>query len=90
MKKIFISLFLMLLLVSPLYALPKDSIVMTVAGHPVSLDEFLFIAHKNTNVDLSDKNSIDNFVTLFKNFKLKVAEAEEKGYDKFNSFKTEL
>jgi len=90
MKKIFISLFLFLLLVSPLYALPKDSIVMTVAGHPVSLDEFLFIAHKNTNVDLSDKNSIDNFVTLFKNFKLKVAEAEEKGYDKSDSFKTEL
>ncbi len=70
--------------------LPADSLVMTVAGKPVSLDEFLFIAQKNSEVDLSDRKSVENYVELFKNFKLKVAEAEAEGLDKTKAFKDEL
>ena len=51
-----------------------DSIIMTVAGKQIPLDEFLFIAQKNSEVDLSDRKSVENYVELFKNFKLKVSQ----------------
>lgn len=67
-----------------------DSVVMTVAGKQVSLSEFVFIAEKNGEVNLSDKKSVKEYVELFKNFKLKVAEAEELGLDKTQAFQKEL
>lgn len=70
--------------------LPADSVVMTVAGKPVSLDEFLFIAQKNSEIDLSVRKSVENYVELFKNFKLKVAAAEDAGLGKTKAFKEEL
>ncbi len=68
----------------------SDSVVMTVAGKQVPLSEFIFIAEKNGEVDLSNMKSIKNYVKLFKNFKLKVAEAESLGLDRTSSFKDEL
>ena len=68
----------------------KDSVVMTVAGKQIPLSEFIFIAGKNSEVNLSDKKSVEAYVELFKNFKLKVAEAEEQGLDKTKSFDEEL
>nr|WP_297903032.1 peptidylprolyl isomerase [uncultured Parabacteroides sp.] len=68
----------------------SDSVVMTVAGKQVPLSEFIFIAEKNGEVDLSDTKSVKNYVELFKNFKLKVAEAESLGIDQTTSFKNEL
>ena len=58
---------------------PADSVVMTVAGKQIPLDEFIFIAQKNSEVNLSDRKSVNAYVELFKNFKLKVAEAEDFG-----------
>ena len=68
----------------------RDSVVMTVAGKPVSIDEFVFMAEKNGAVNLSDRKERDSFVELYKNFKLKVAEAEAEGLDKTKSFAEEL
>ena len=68
----------------------SDSVVMTVAGKQVPLSEFIFIAEKNGEVDLSNTKSVKNYVELFKNFKLKVAEAESLGIDQTSSFKSEL
>ena len=56
-----------------------DSVVMTVAGKQVSLDEFVFMARKNGEVNLSDRKSLESYVELYKNFKLKVAAAEAAG-----------
>lgn len=67
-----------------------DSVIMTVAGKPVSLAEFRFIASKNNEIDFSNEESVKNYVELFKNFKLKVAEAEALGLDKNSSFEREL
>ena len=53
----------------------QDSVVMTVAGKPVKIDEFLFMAKKNGAVNLSDAKERASFVELYKNFKLMVAEA---------------
>lgn len=41
-------------------------------------------------MDLSNTKSVKNYVELFKNFKLKVAEAESLGIDQTSSFKSEL
>lgn len=67
-----------------------DSVVMTVAGKQVLLDEFVFMAKKNGEVDLSDRKSLNNYVELYKNFKLKVADAEAAGLDKTKQFADEL
>ena len=69
---------------------PADSVVMTVAGKQIPLDEFIFIAQKNSEVNLSDRKSVNAYVELFKNFKLKVAEAEDLELDKTKAFKDEL
>lgn len=67
-----------------------DSVVMTVAGKPVLIDEFVFMAKKNGEVNLSDRKSLENYVELYKNFKLKVADAEAAGLDKTKDFTDEL
>ena len=67
-----------------------DSVVMTVAGKQVSLDEFVFMARKNGEVNLSDRKSLENYVELYKNFKLKVVDAETAGLDKTKDFTNEL
>lgn len=83
-----ISLFL--LAGMSVFASERDSVVMTVAGKPVTVDEFLFMAKKNGAVDLSNPKEKDSFVELYKNFKLKVADAEAAGLDKTSSFSEEL
>ncbi len=67
-----------------------DPVVMTVAEKPVSLSEFLFIAQKDSSVDLNNRKSLKNYVELFKNFKLKVADAEAAGIQRSSSFSEEL
>ncbi len=67
-----------------------DSVIMTVAGKPIPLSEFVFIAQKNDEADFSNKKSMDEYMELFKNFKLKVAEAEAQGMDKTPAFDQEL
>lgn len=59
----------------------QDSVIMVVAGKQVALSEFLFIAQKNGTVDLSSEEELKGYVELFKNFKLKVTEAEALGMD---------
>lgn len=67
-----------------------DSVVMTVAGKDIPLSEFVFIARKNGEINLSDSKSVKDYVELFKNFKLKVAEGEALGLDQTTNFKKEL
>lgn len=89
MKKLFV--FALLFVCFTGYAQNQaDSVVMTVAGKTILLDEFLFIAEKNKEINLSDPKSLKSYVELFKNFKLKVADAEAAGLDKTKSFTDEL
>lgn len=68
----------------------KDPIVMTVNKKPVTKSEFLQIYLKNNNDPKFDKASLDEYLEMFKKFKLKVAEAEAKGYDTIPKLKREL
>jgi peptidyl-prolyl cis-trans isomerase SurA len=64
---------------------------MTIAGKQVFVGEFMNIYQKN-NVkgETIDKKSLNEYLDLFINFKLKVKQAEELGLDTVTSFKNEL
>lgn len=90
MKKVFV-LILLVLNCCLIYSQKKeDPVVMTIAGKEVPLSEFLFLAQKDEGVNLSDKKSLENYVEMFKNFKLKVAEAESKRFHESINFQEEL
>ncbi|MCL1937536.1 MAG: peptidylprolyl isomerase [Candidatus Azobacteroides sp.] len=89
MKKHVFSLVLFLLSIAG-FAQTNDPVVMKVNGKDVRKSEFEYIYHKNNSEDAIDKRSFDEYITLFKNFKLKVAEAESQGIDTTAAFKKEL
>lgn len=69
----------------------NDEVLMTIAGSKVSVGEFLNIYQKN-NVrnEPIDQKSLNEYLDLFINFKLKVKEAEDLGLDTVTAFQTEL
>lgn len=68
----------------------KEPILMEIDGKPVTKSEFLQIYLKNNTDPKYDKVSLDEYMELFKKFKLKVAEAEALGYDTIPKLKKEL
>ena len=86
--------FSLLLTVCSLSALlaqePSNKVLMTIDGKEVTLDEFERIYTKNNQQPAYDKASLDEYMQLFINFKLKVMEAEALGMDTLQSFITEL
>jgi peptidyl-prolyl cis-trans isomerase SurA len=88
MRKILLSLLAVVCLTCKAQK-TADSVIMTVGSKQVSLAEFEYIAHKNNEVDFSDSKSLMNYIELFRNFKLKVVEAESLGLDNRETFKQE-
>lgn len=73
------------------FAQDKDPVLMTIAGKNITRSEFQSIYNKNNPKSSdADSKSIDDYVQLFVNFKLKVKEAEEMGLDTTADFKNEL
>ena len=68
----------------------QDEVLMTINGKPVTKAEFEYIYNKNNSDNAIDKKTLDEYVDLFVNFKLKVAEAKSQGLDTMPSFKREL
>jgi peptidyl-prolyl cis-trans isomerase SurA len=92
MKKAFFAILLLCLGgLNVLFAQAPDPVLMTVAGEKVTSSEFLNVYMKN-NVkgDAMDRKSLEEYLDLYINFKLKVKEAEELGLDTATSFKNEL
>lgn len=67
-----------------------DETLMTINGKPVSAGEFLYIYEKNNQAGALDPKTMDEYLEMFINFKLKVAEAEAQGIDTTEAFKKEL
>lgn len=63
-----------------------DAVVMTVAGKDVTRTEFEYSFNKNNSEQTVDKKALDEYVQLFVDFKLKVAEAEAQKLDTMASF----
>jgi len=64
--------------------------LLTIEDEKVTVDEFLSIYNKNNTANVVDKKTIDEYLDLFVNFKLKVKEAESLGMDTAKKFVNEL
>ena len=79
-----------LVLSSAVFSQQKDPVLLEINGKPVTKSEFLQIYLKNNPDPKYDKASLDEYMELFKKFKLKVAEAEALRYDTIPKLKREL
>ena len=68
----------------------QNEVLMTINGEPITKAEFEYIYNKNNSDNAIDKKTLDEYIELFVNFKLKVAEAKAQGLDTTPSFKREL
>ena len=75
---------------TPLQPQSDDPIIMTVNGQPVLRSEFEYSYNKNNSEGVIDKKTVDEYVDLFINYKLKVAAALDAKYDTLTSFKNEF
>lgn len=68
-----------------------DPILMTINGKNVTKSEFEYSFHKNGNVEGAvEQKTVEEYVPMFINYKLKVAEAERLKLDTLSSFKKEF
>ena len=68
----------------------SDPTVMTINGQPVQRSEFEYSYNKNNSEGVIDKKTVEQYVDLFVNYKLKVAAALDAKLDTLNSFKKEF
>lgn len=87
-KKLIVALLLLSSTAS--FAQKKEDVIMKVGDKEISKSEFLQIYLKNNPDPKFDQATLDEYVELFRKFKLKVIEAEAKGYDTIPKLKNEL
>jgi len=65
--------------------------LLTINNTPISADEFISLYIKNTKATGAkiDKSTLDDYLNLFINFKLKVQAARDAGIDTLSSFRNE-
>ena len=68
----------------------NDPIVMSVNGEEVTRSEFEYSYNKNNTDLVVDKASLDEYVELFVNYKLKVAAAKDAQLDTMAAFQKEM
>lgn len=69
----------------------KDPVLLTIGGKNISKSEFEKIYKKNNTKDAAfDKKSLNDYLDLYINYKLKVTEAEAMRLDTGETFKNEL
>ena len=67
-----------------------DPVIMTINGQPVLRSEFEYSYNKNNSEGVVDKKTVDEYVDLFINYKLKAVAAKEAKYDTLKTFKDEF
>lgn len=87
MKKI--TLFFTLVIFTITIFAQKGNVLMTVGSKKITDNEFSYIYKKNNSDNLNEK-SLNEYLKLFKNFKLKVVEAEALKMDTAKAFVNEL
>ncbi len=71
-------------------AAQDDPVIMVVNGQPVPRSEFEYSYNKNNSEGVIDKKSVEEYVDLFINYKLKVFAALDARYDTLSSYKQEF
>jgi peptidyl-prolyl cis-trans isomerase SurA len=66
----------------------NSDVLFTISGTPVTVGEFRYIYEKNNanEKDLYSEKSVNEYLNLYTNFKLKVREAHEEGMDTLPKF----
>ena len=67
-----------------------NPVILTVNGEEIRKDEFIYTYTKNDKNAKFDRASLDDYMKLFVNYKLKVAEARDLGYDTIPELQREL
>lgn len=67
----------------------NSKVLMTLGNHRITTDDFVYLFLKNNTEQVNEQN-VENYLNLYKNFKLKVIEAQELGYDTTASFRNEF
>ena len=68
----------------------NDPTIMTINGQPISRSEFEYSYNKNNSEGVIDKKSVEEYVDLFINYKLKVQAAIEAKMDTMPAYKREF
>ena len=72
-----------------IFAQGGDPVLMTVAGVDIKRSEFEYAYNKNNTGQAEIEYSIEEYLPMFVNFKLKVAEAKAQKLDTLSSFKSQ-
>lgn len=94
MKKLLIAAGVLLMTGSAVYGgkpevAREDRVLLTIDNKPVTVGEFEYLYNKNNAQQLVPQ-TIDEYLDMFINYKLKVAEAEAAGIDTTAAFKEEF
>ena len=85
---------LLIFLATPVLAQKKNdaSTLFTIAKKPVTIEEFSYLYNKNNQGKKEEYTlaKIEEYLNLFINFKLKVEEARQRGYDTTAAFRKEF
>ena len=75
---------------SRVVAQTDDPVIMIINGQPVQRSEFEYSFNKNNAEGVIDKKSVEEYVDLFVNYKLKVQAALDEKLDTMKSFRDEF
>ena len=89
MKRIIVSLLMGCSIWGGVSAQQNDPVLMTIDDEQVTKSEFEQIFWKNKKEKTATKEELDEYIELFKKFKLKVKAAEDAGLDTSAKFKNE-
>ncbi|MBQ7422758.1 MAG: peptidylprolyl isomerase [Prevotella sp.] len=84
------TLLVAMLLCGTIVQAQNDPTIMTINGQPVGRSEFEYSYNKNNAEGVIDKKSVDEYVDLFINYKLKVQAALDAQLDTMKSFQKEF
>ena len=91
MKKVIMAAILAVAPYAVTWSQPKeDPVIMTVAGVDVPRSEFEYSYNKNNTDGVIDKKTVEEYVDLFVNYKLKVQAALDARIDTTTAFRTEF
>lgn len=90
MNKIFSTIISAIILFTTATYAQQDPVLVTVAGENISRSEFEKVFKKNNRDEKMDRKSVEDYLNLFINYKLKVKEAVDTGLDTAKNFVDEL
>lgn len=67
-----------------------DPVVMKIGTENICLSEFEYAYRKNHTIEAVEKVSFEQYINMFKDYKLKVYEARKLGFDQSENYKREL